>query len=174
MLLVLFASACTFDPGGIALDPPTVKRQDGGVAIDVYSDKDMTADAEPKADTTKPMPDVAKPKPDVAKPRPDVAKPKPDLPPPRPDLRLPAAAPPPPSCNAIFGSVWGYKYCGQAPTYCQFFVRSGGYSCSQICKSRGKACVGGWNNKWSGSCPTEGGSNCNYGRHDQICRCRRF
>ena len=92
-----------------------------------------------------------------------------------PDTLPPDTAPPPdttpPTCDAKYGQAAQYALCVETPTSCEFFVKSGGDTCTTICGSFNGTCLGGYDNL--GTCTHVGSSGCGKSLSGQICICSK-
>jgi len=162
LVYALAASGCTFDTSGVPSTAPADLRLDAP-AVDWAARPDLSseqpvADSHPTADADMMAQDTTR-----SDTLPADTSPPLDMPPP-PDTV-------PPTCDARYGQAQQYVLCVETSTSCEFFVKSGGDTCTTICASFGGSCLGGYDN--SGSCTHVGSSNCNKSLSGQICICSK-
>lgn len=154
-------SGCSFDSSGLPAASTADLRMDTSAAdVLVYSDvrpSDVAGNAEaaPTDMDTGPL--------DTA-PR-DAVPPDSLLP----DALLPDTVPV--TCDAKYGQAEQYVLCIETATSCEFFVKTYGSTCTDVCSSFGGTCLGGYDN--SGDCTHVGQSNCNHSLKGQICICSK-
>ena len=80
-----------------------------------------------------------------------------------------------PDCNELFGKTPGYMLCAETASSCSFNAfKDKSSSCSDVCATAGRKCLGVRNNSTSAPCTAKTEGSCAESNHiDDICICSR-
>jgi len=83
-------------------------------------------------------------------------------------------APPPKTCDELFGSAKGYTYCNESTTVCTFAMTTDGSNCKTACESFGATCLAAYDNDDEDCVALPGSADtCETNRGTEICECSR-